>query len=116
VIHARLAAFAHALRGARRLLATQPHARFHALASAAVIGLAAWLRVSRAEWALLAIAIAMVWAAEAFNTAIESLADEVSTEWRERIKHAKDLAACGVLAAALGAAAAGLLVFVPYLL
>ena len=50
------------------------------------------------------------------NTAVELLADEVTLEQRERIGQAKDVAAFGVLAAAVAAAAVGLLVFAPRLL
>ena len=54
--------------------------------------------------------------AEALNTAVEFLADEVTLERRERIGQAKDVAAFGVLVAAVGAAAVGVLVFAPRLL
>jgi diacylglycerol kinase len=57
-----------------------------------------------------------VWAAEALNTAVEFLADEVSLEHRERIGKAKDVAAFGVLATALAALAVGSLVFLPHFL
>lgn len=59
--------------------------------------------------------LCLVWMAEALNTAIEFLADEVSQEWRARIGQAKDVAAFGVLVSALAAATIGLLVFVPHL-
>lgn len=111
---ARIAAFGHAWRGARTLVATQPHARFHTVATVLVVGLGAGLRVTALEWALLVIAMLVVWVAEAMNTAIEFLADEVSLEWRERIKQAKDVAAFGVLAAAVGTVAVGAVVFGPY--
>lgn len=73
------------------------------------------LGLSRTEWAPLTVAIALVWIAEALNTAIEFLADEISTEHRERIGKAKDVAAFGVLVAAMAAAVIGCLVFLPYL-
>ena len=74
------------------------------------------LNVTRVEWALLAAAIGLVWMAEAFNTALEFLADEVTEERRERIRMAKDAAAFGVLAAALVSALIGTLVFLPHIL
>ncbi|MCB1209217.1 MAG: diacylglycerol kinase family protein [Verrucomicrobiales bacterium] len=113
---ARITAFSHALRGGATLLRTQPHAQFHAVAALIVLGLAGYLRVSHVEWALLIVAISLVWIAEAINTAIEFLADEVSIEWRERIKHAKDIAAFAVLVAAISAAVVGGVVFIPHLL
>jgi diacylglycerol kinase len=53
----------------------------------------------------------MVWVAEALNSALEFLADEVSLEKRERIGKAKDVAAGGVLIAAIVSAAVAALVF-----
>ena len=111
---ARVEAFKHAFRGARTLIATQPHAKFHAAATSVVIILGFAYRISALEWALIVFSIFIVWLVEAVNTAIEFLADEISLEWRERIKHAKDIAAFSVLAAAIGAATIGVLVFAQY--
>ena len=57
-----------------------------------------------------------VWTAEALNTAVEFLADEVSLEDRELIGHAKDTGAAAVLLASITSAIVGLIVFVPHLL
>jgi diacylglycerol kinase len=65
---------------------------------------------------VLVFAIGFVWVAEALNTAIEFLGDEVSQEQRERIGQAKDVGAAGVLLAAITAAIIGALVFVPHFL
>jgi len=111
----RLAGFAHAWRGLRTLVATQANARIHAAAAAVVVAAGAVLRVDADDWCWLVAAIAAVWAAEAFNTALEFLADEVSLEHRERIGRAKDLAAAAVLCTAIGAVVIGALVFVPHL-
>ena len=107
--------FGHALRGGRTLVATQPNARVHAAATVAVAALGVALGIDRLEWVAVAVAMAMVWLAEALNTAVEFLADEVTLERRERIGQAKDVAAFGVLAAAVGAATVGVLVFAPRL-
>jgi diacylglycerol kinase len=111
----RLQSFKHALMGGKTLLATQPHARFHAVAALIVFATATLLQVTAIEWALLILSLMAVWVTEAINTSIEFLADEVSQEWRERIKHAKDIAAFAVLSAAIGAAAVGAVVLLPYL-
>lgn len=111
----RIEAFRHAFRGGWTLLTSQPHAKVHAVATVVVIVAGYVFRVSTFDWALLVLAISIVWLAEAVNTAIEFLADEVTLERRERIKHSKDVAAFAVLSAALGAATIGILVFLPYL-
>ena len=112
----RLRSFGHAFRGGRTLVAMQPNARVHAAATVAITALSITLGIDRLEWVAVAVAMALVWLAEALNTAVELLADEVTLERRERIGQAKDVAAFGVLAAAVGAVAVGVLVFAPRLL
>jgi diacylglycerol kinase (ATP) len=114
-LRARMASFRFAGRGLVDLVAREHNARIHLLASLAVVAGGVWLHVTRAEWALLAGAMALVWTAAALNTAVERLADAVAPDADARIGHVKDLAAAGVLASAIGAAVIGLLVFVPRL-
>ena len=63
-----------------------------------------------------ALAVAIVWAAEALNTAIEFLADLASPEPHPLAAKAKDVAAGAVLVAAIGSAIVGVIVFGPYVL
>ena len=81
-----------------------------------MLGLGVAIRITAFEWALLVLSISVVWVSEALNTSIEFLADELTLEWRERIKFAKDIAAFAVLAGSIGAVAIGLLVFIPHLI
>ena len=111
----RMQSFQYALAGGRMLLASQHNAWIHALATVVVVIGALVVRISRLEWALIIFAISLVWAMEALNTAVELLADEISLEQRPRIGKAKDVAAFGVLAAAVAAVLIGLLVFIPHL-
>ncbi|HEU4430063.1 MAG TPA: diacylglycerol kinase family protein [Myxococcota bacterium] len=106
----RAASFRFALRGLAAF-SREANARIHAAVALAVIVLAASLGVDRRDWALLALAIGLVLAAEAINTALEALADHVAPGIHPRVARVKDIAAAGVLLAALAAAAVGLLVF-----
>lgn len=107
--------FGHAARGVRLVVTTQPHARIH-LAAAAAVALAAWLLdASALEWCALLLAIALVWACEAINTAIEFTVDLASPEHHPLAGKAKDAAAGAVLLAACLAAVVGAIVFVPKL-
>jgi diacylglycerol kinase (ATP) len=108
-------AFADAFRGWAALLRRERNARIHFLVTLLVIAAGVWLSVSATDWCLLVIALALVWIAEAFNTAIELLADEVSLEHRERLGRAKDIAAGGVLFATLAVITIGVFVFGPRL-
>ncbi len=98
------------------MLQSEPNARFHAAVTVAVAG-AGWLAgLQRADWIAIAVAVTMVWTAEALNTAIEALGDAVSTDIHPAIGRAKDVAAGAVLVSSIGAATIGLLVFGPALL
>lgn len=105
--------FPHAARGLARLVRAERHARFHLAVTCAVVALAIWLQVTSLEALALTLAIGGVWTAEAFNTALERLADRVTLEHDPLIGEAKDLAAGAVLASACAALAVGLLVFGP---
>lgn len=114
MVKKRIESFGHAFRGLSTLVQTQSNARIHLAATVSVICLGLFLGVSVIEWAVLALACGLVWAAEAINTAVEFLADRVAPEKHELVRRAKDTAAAGVLAASIAAAAAGLLIFLPY--
>jgi len=112
---ARVQSFRYALAGFSVLLTTQHNAWVHAVATILVVAVGLMVHVSLLEWALLVLAIGMVWAMEAMNTAIELLADEITLEQRPRIGKAKDVAAFGVLAAAITAMLLGFFIFLPRL-
>jgi len=114
-LRARAQSFVDAGRGVATLLANEPNARIHLLASVAAIGLGLWLGLTALEWCWIALAIALVWVAEALNSALEALADAVHPERDPRIGRAKDLAAGAVLVAAIAAAVIGVLLFGPRL-
>ena len=110
----RVASFSHAGRGVWSALRSEVHLRFHALATVVVIGLGLYCEITRLEWALVALSVAGVWAAELMNTAIEALTDLASPAYHPLAGKAKDVAAGAVLLAALGALVVGALVFVPH--
>jgi len=116
MVASRLRSFRAALTGLGSLLRGEPNARIHAVAALAVILAGFWLEVSRLEWCWLLAAIAAVFAAEALNTALESLADAVHPDPHPGVGRAKDAAAGAVLVVAFAAALVGLLVLGPPLL
>jgi diacylglycerol kinase (ATP) len=111
---ARAKSFACAGRGIVLLLRTQMNARIHLLATVLVIAAGIAFRITRHEWALLSVAIGIVWITEAANTALELLADRVTREPDDLIRRAKDVAAGAVLLAALTAAVIGVLILGPH--
>lgn len=94
-----------AFAGLRTAWRTENSFRFHVVATSAVVAALVWLAPAPAWWALAALAIAAVVAAELFNTAIEHLVDHLHPEQHPAIKVVKDCAAGAVLVASLGALA-----------
>jgi diacylglycerol kinase (ATP) len=88
--------------------------RIMLVAGVIVIALGVILDVSRTSWAILLVCIAIVLGAEAMNTAIEKLADQVEQRFDHAIGDVKDVAAGAVLLVAVLAAVVGLIVFWPY--
>ena len=67
--------------------------------------------LSRLEWLILILTIALVLSMEALNTAVEAVVDLVSPQFHPLAKLAKDVAAGGVLIAAVGAVFVALLLY-----
>jgi diacylglycerol kinase (ATP) len=111
----RARSFGFAFRGLRVLFG-EPNARIHAVATFVVVALGYAVHLSAGEWCAIALSIFAVLAAEAFNTAIELLANAVSAEDNRLIGAAKDVSACAVLLTAFGASVVGAIVFGPKLL
>jgi len=107
----RLKSFQFAFAGIWTLLKTQHNAWIHLAVTILVIGCGIYFGLSLIEWSVIVLAIMAVWVAEAFNTAVEFLADYVSTERHPLIKQAKDVAAGAVLITAAGAAIIGIILF-----
>ncbi len=115
-LHKARRSFRYAIQGVIDLFRFENNARIHLLAAAAVLVAGFYFQLSATEWALVVTQIALVWAAEAFNTALEKLADAVSSDYHPLIKSVKDLAAGGVLIVAISAVVVGILIFLPKIL
>lgn len=113
MLRKRIASFGYAFKGIALLVRTQPNARIHLVLTGLVIGGGFFFQISPLEWLILILTIALVLAAEAFNSALEALTDLVSPDWHHLAGNAKDLAAGAVLLCAIGAVAVGLLIFLP---
>jgi diacylglycerol kinase len=109
----RIRSFGHAFRGWWHVIRTQQNAWIHAIVSTAVFIVGLWLGLSPRDWAVLLLTIAMVWAAEFFNTAIEAVVDLASPANHPLAKVGKDVGAAAVLIAALAAIGVGLLILGP---
>lgn len=109
----RLLSFKYALRGIYLLFSEQANAKIHLSVSIVVIITALILKLNTIEFCLILFCIVMVIAAEAFNSALEYLADRVEPNKDPLIEKSKDLAAAAVLICSIGAAVVGLIIFLP---
>ena len=112
-IKSRLQSFRYAFNGWSYVLRNEPNSWIHAVISIMVILLGFWLHLPARDWAALLLAFVIVWAAEFFNTAIESIVDLASPEQHPLAKAGKDVAAAAVLIAALTSVLIGLLILGP---
>lgn len=115
-LKARLKSFTYAFQGWKVLIQNEHNARIHLVAACLAIGSGFFFHISKAEWIIIAFAIGLVFAAEAFNSAIEYLCNFVSPQYHDLIKKVKDLSALAVLFVAVAALSAGLLIFLPKLI
>ena len=110
-----LRSFGFALEGVSYLIRTQRNVRIELVIGAVVLALAAWLRITTLEWAVLVLTVALVLSLEALNTAVELAVTLASPERHPLAKSAKDVSAAMVLIAAIASVVVGLMVFGPRL-
>jgi len=109
----RARSFRYAFAGWWYVIRTQRNAWIHAVTSAVVVILAFWLRLSARDWAVIVLAIGMVWTSEFLNTALEAVVDLASPHQHHLARVGKDVGAAAVLIAAISSALIGILIIGP---
>lgn len=109
----RIKSFGFAFTGIFELVKSEPNARIHLVATILAVLAGFILKISYAEWCVVLIVVALVWAAEAFNTVIEKLVDHLFPEIHNTARIAKDISAGAVLICAIIALICGLIIFLP---
>lgn len=112
-IISRIASFGHAFHGWAYVIRNEKNAWIHTVATICVVIVATWLNVPLRDWAVLVLTVAMVWAAEFLNTAIEAVVDLASPVHHPLAKVGKDVGAAAVLIAACASVVIGLLILGP---
>jgi len=103
--------FAYAFEGLKTLFRSEHNMSIHLIATVLALALGWWKTLSPTKWAILVAVIALVWMAEAFNTALERLCDLVHKEYHPVVKQVKDISSAAVLITAIAAVITGLLLF-----
>lgn len=115
MIKRHLTSYRYAFNGIRLAFRQELNMSLHLIAAIAVLVANYLLDVSRTEWLITIALVGVVWTAELFNTAIEKLADRVTTERDPLIGQVKDLAAGAVLVMCIAATICGVVIYGPYL-
>ncbi len=97
------------------MVAGEVHARFHIASAGIVVGAGFFFDLSRSDWLIVILTIALVISLEAVNTAVEAISDLVSPKPHPAIKLAKDVSAGAVLIAAIAALFVAILIFGPHI-
>lgn len=110
--------FGYAFEGIGHALRTQRNARIHAvmIGLVSIAGLCTKPALGPVEWAVLALTMGLVCAAELLNTSLEAIVDRLEPEPHPLAKIAKDTAAGSVLVLAMTAVVVGVCVLGPGLL
>lgn len=105
--------FGYAFEGIFTCISKERNMKIHCVAAILVVAAGTFLHISAMEWCICLILFGLVMALELVNTAVESVVDLVTEERKPLAKIAKDTAAGAVLIAAIMAAIAGAIIFVP---
>ena len=97
------------------MIRCQHNAWIHLVVTVGVVAVGFVFHLSRFEWCWIVLAIAIVWTAEALNTAFEFLADAAAPSFHPIVRDGKDVAAGAVLITAIAAAVIGAIIFWPHL-
>lgn len=109
----RLRSFKFAFKGILLLFRNEHNAWIHFLSMISAISLGFYFDITSLEWIAVILSIGIVLSAEAFNTAIEQIANFIQPDQDKNIERIKDLAAGAVLLTAISALIVGLIIFLP---
>ena len=107
--------FGYAFEGIFAGIRGERNMKIHCFAAVCVIVAGVLFHISVTEWCICLVLFGLILSLELVNTAIEAVVDLVTEDKKQLAKLAKDTAAGAVLIAAVMAAMAGLLIFVPKL-
>ena len=107
--------FGYAFEGIFAGIRGERNMKIHCFAAVCVIVAGVLFHISVTEWCICLVLFGLILSLELVNTAIEAVVDLVTEDKKPLAKLAKDTATGAVLIAAVMAAMAGLLIFVPKL-
>jgi len=115
VIKRHTISFKNALSGLWWAVKSQPNFRVHLVLASLAICLSWYFGITSTEWAIIIFTIVLGLSAELINTALESMTDLITREWKMEAKIAKDVSAGMMLTVAAGAIVVAIAVFGQYI-
>ncbi len=109
----RLKSMSNAWRGIKIMFRGQYNIWIHTMILGLVVMAGIYFSITLLEWIFIIFAAGMVFAAEAFNTAIEIDMNLTSPEFHPHARDTKDVAAGAVLITAIVALLVGIIIFLP---
>jgi undecaprenol kinase len=107
--------FQAARHGLTRAMASEHSFRIHALVAVVIVALILFLRLPRAEAALLILLVSTILTLELVNTVVERFVDMLEPRVHPYVGVIKDLMAAAVLITSIASVIIGLVIFLPYL-
>lgn len=107
--------FIYAFNGIRASFAEQFNLKVHFMIALLVIAAGLYFGITRIEWCIVVLCIALVIALEMMNSAVESLVDLVTAERKPLAGKVKDIAAGAVLFASVMSVIIGVIIFNKYI-
>lgn len=109
----RLKSVGYAFKGALLLITKESSIKIQLALALLVTAAGFWFEITKTEWLIQILAIAMVMGTEGVNTAIEEIANFIHPEYHEKIGYIKDIAAGAVFITAILAAIIGCVIYFP---
>jgi len=107
--------FIHAMGGILETARTERNFKIHLICAIVAVAAGSWIHLSTSDWLWITFCIALVFALELLNTALEAVVDLLSPASHPLAKKAKDAAAGAVLIGAIFALIVGASIFLPKL-
>ena len=108
-----LQSFGYAWKGIKTAFVSERNMKIHVFISVLVIVMGFVLQISMTEWLFCILCMGLVFCAELFNTAIETLTDRFSPDKDPLAGRTKDLSAGAVLLSAIISVIIGVIIFLP---
>jgi len=112
----RFKSLTYALAGWVYMLRRQKNTRIMSIASLLMAVLCIWLELDRIEFAIIIIAVTIVWLTEFLNAGIEAAVDLASPDLHPMAQVGKDVASAAVLLGVIASILIGILILGPHLI